>query len=324
MDEISYWLELGIDGFRFDMAEMVPVEFWSYMNSAIKMKYPKAFLLAEVYNPALYREYLNVGKLDYLYDKVGLYDTLKPVIQGHLEADHILYRLEEIQDIEHSMLHFLENHDEQRIASPEFAGNAAKGKPAMVVSATVGTSPTMIYFGQEVGEPAAEKAGFGSPSRTSIFDYIGVPHHQRWVNKRQFDGGQLSDEEKSLHVFYQKLLNFTIKSPAMMGGFQEIHHYNRQYTPGYDPQIFSFLRWSKGQKLLILVNFNSEKDFEFELKVPSFFIQNWGVDNGEYLLTDQLDHKNKASMTIQQKEGRVLLKIGPLGSFIYELSEMIL
>ena len=111
-----------------------------------------------------------------------------------------------------------------------FAGNAEKGKPAMVVSAMIGSSPTMIYFGQEVGEPGAEKAGFGSPTRTSIFDYIGVPHHQRWMNGGKFDGGQLSESEKSLRDFYSRLLNFTKTSSALAGEFADIHTYNRQNT----------------------------------------------------------------------------------------------
>ncbi|HAH35976.1 MAG TPA: alpha-amylase, partial [Algoriphagus sp.] len=69
-------------GFRFDMAEMVPVEFWSYLNSHIKNTKPDAFLMAEVYQPALYRDYLFKGKMDYLYDKVELYDTLKNIMYG--------------------------------------------------------------------------------------------------------------------------------------------------------------------------------------------------------------------------------------------------
>ncbi len=100
-------------------------------------------------------------------------------MQGHGSTDAIVQIQEDLSDIEHHMLHFLENHDEQRIASPGFAGDALKGMPAMVVSATIGTSPTMLYFGQDVGEAGAEEPGFGAPSRTSIYDYIGVPHHQR-------------------------------------------------------------------------------------------------------------------------------------------------
>jgi hypothetical protein len=301
------------------MIEMVPVEFWSYINSTIKSHYPEAFLLAEVYNPSLYREYLHLGKLDYLYDKVGLYDTLKLIMQGHLSADHIIYRLEELKDIEHSMLHFLENHDEQRIASPEFAGSAEMGKPAMVVSATVGTSPTMVYFGQEVGEPAAEKAGFGSPSRTSIFDYIGVPHFQRWVNQKKFDGGQLSESEKSLREFYKTLLNFTLSSTALMGEFQEIQRHNLYFTKGYHPSTFSFLRWSPQQNLLILCNFSPRLSSEFELQIPSGSVQDMGLREGVYQLVDHLNDINKAILEVWNGEGRAYIHLAPLESFIFEV-----
>ena len=124
-DIAIYWLEMGVDGFRYDMAEMVPVEFWSFMNSSIKMKKPDAFLLAEVYNPSLYRDYIKKGKMDYLYDKVQLYDTLKRVMQGKGKTDYIPPILDDLKDIEHHMLHFLENHDEQRLARPGFLKNEA-------------------------------------------------------------------------------------------------------------------------------------------------------------------------------------------------------
>ena len=233
-DIALYWTAKGVDGFRYDMAEMVPVEFWSYMNSAVKMKNPNAFLLAEVYNPNEYRNYLHLGKMDYLYDKVQLYDTLKNIVQGRGLPQHLTGIQEDLKDIEHNMLHFLDNHDEQRLASPEFAGDAKKGKPLMVVSATISSSPTMIYFGQEVGEPGALDAGFGKHSRTSIFDYVGVPHHQRWMNGGKFDGGQLKPEEKELRDFYKRLLNFTIKSDALMGEFLSLQEENLGANLGYD------------------------------------------------------------------------------------------
>jgi len=294
-----YWLDFGVDGFRYDMAEMVPVEFWSYMNSSIKMKNPDAFLLAEVYQPKLFREYIHKGKMDYLYDKVDLYDTLKHVMQGYGSTDHIAPIQDAAKDIEHHMLHFLENHDEQRIASPEFAGDAFKGMPAMVVSATLSTSPTMIYFGQEVGEPGAQKAGFGEPSRTSIFDYVGVPHHQRWMNNGAFDGGQLSDEEKELRDFYKRLLNFTINSNALMGKYADIHEYNRQNSEGYHDKIYSFTRWSKDEKLIIVSNFSNDSA-EFDLIVPSVLLNKMGIGQGNVDIEDQLYHNFKVTVNIEE------------------------
>lgn len=318
-DIALYWIAMGVDGFRFDMAEMVPVEFWSYMNSSIKEKRPDAFLMAEVYNPSLYRDYLKLGKMDYLYDKVELYDTLKHIIKGWSMTDYISGIQHNLADIEHHMLHFLENHDEQRIASPDFAGNAFKAMPAMVVSATISTSPTMIYFGQEVGEPAAEHAGFGSPTRTSIFDYIGVPHFQRWVNNKKFDGGQLSDEEKSLRDFYKRLLNFTIGSTALMGSFEEIHSFNRKHTEWYNHHVYSYTRWSENEKLVIIANFHPTDTFGFELQIPQSILLKWKLKDGTYNLKDKLYNNYSTKLYVENGLGKVRVDIKPLESFILAL-----
>ena len=318
-DIALYWLDLGVDGFRFDMAEMVPVEFWSYMNSAIKMKNSEAFLLAEVYQPSLYRDYIHKGKMDYLYDKVELYDSLKHIMQGHGWTDHIPVVQNGLKDIEHHMLHFLENHDEQRIASPDFVGNAQKGKPAMVVSATISTGPTMIYFGQEVGEPGAEDAGFGKPTRTSIFDYIGVPHHQRWMNDKKFDGGQLRPEEKELRDFYKRLLNFTINSSALMGEYQDIHYYNKENTQYYNHRVLSYVRWSKDEKLIVLANFDAEENYNFELKIPPEVIENWALKEGTYALSEEIYRQKKKILTVENGVGKIALEIAPLESFIFRI-----
>jgi len=314
-----YWTVKGVDGFRYDMAEMVPYEFWSYMNSAIKMKNPNAFLLAEVYNPNEYRNYIRLGKMDYLYDKVETYDKLKDVIRGKSLPDGLSDIQKGMSDIEHHMLHFLDNHDEQRLASPEFAGSPERGKPLMVVSTTISTAPTMVYFGQEVGEAGNENAGFGTRSRTSIFDYIGVPNHQKWMNEGKFDGGQLSDAEKNLRDFYKRLLNFSINSSALMGSFQEIQSVNRQNNAGYDELIYSYVRWSENQKLIVVANFSSEKVSEFDLKIPSDIILKWNLKDGEYQLEDQLYKTNSAQLKVNNGEGIVKVKIASSESFIFEL-----
>ena len=315
-DIALFWLEKGVDGFRFDMAEMVPVEFWSYMNSIIKTKYPNTLLLAEVYNPSLYRDYIHKGKMDYLYDKVALYDTIKHIMQGHGLTDNLPKIQEDLADIEHHMLHFLENHDEQRIATSDFAGSAIKGKPAMVVSALISTSPTLIYFGQEVGEPGNEDAGFGKPTRTSIFDYVGVPHHQRWMNNKKFDGGQLSESEKELRNFYKRLLNFTLQSNALMGKYKEIHSFNRSNTENYDHRVFSFVRWSKEEKLIIISNFDADKNYEFDLKLPNSLIIAWDLKNGKHKFTDQLYGKITTNLKVEKDMSAMRIKIAPLESLI--------
>jgi len=318
-DIALYWTAKGVDGFRYDMAEMVPVEFWSYMNSAIKVKNPDAFLMAEVYNPNEYRNYIRLGKMDYLYDKVETYDHLKAVIQEKTWPDGLTDIQHRMTDIEHHMLKFLDNHDEQRLASPEFAGTPEKGKPLMVVSATISTAPTMIYFGQEVGEAGNENAGFGTHSRTSIFDYIGVPNHQRWMNGGKFDGGQLSQGEKELRDFYKRLLNFSINSSALMGNFQEIQTANRNITPGYDIAIYSYTRWSDTQKLIVVTNFYSLASSNFELRIPADIIQKWNLKDGTYTITDQLYHKKTTQLKVENGEGKAQISIGPSESFIFQL-----
>lgn len=317
-DIALYWIEKGVDGFRYDMAEMVPYEFWSYMNSSIKMKNPKAFLLAEVYNPKEYRNYIKLGKMDYLYDKVETYDHLKAVIKGNALPDALSDIQNNMSDIEHHMLHFLDNHDEQRLASPEFAGSPEKGKPLMVVSATLSSSPTMVYFGQEVGEPGNEDAGFGKRSRTSIFDYIGVPHHQRWMNEGKFDGGQLSNSEKALRDFYSRLLNFTLNSSAMLGKFQEIQSVNRKETQNYDQGLYSFVRYSEEEKLIVIANFSWVTSSRIDLIVPEDVILAWKLTDGSYTVKDQL-YGSSTVLNVVNGKGTIHLNIKPSESFIFKL-----
>ena len=318
-DIALYWTAKGVDGFRYDMAEMVPVEFWSYMNSHIKMKNPDAFLLAEVYNPSLYRDYIKRGKMDYLYDKVQLYDTIKHVMQGHGSTDNIPPILRDLDDIEHHMLHFLENHDEQRIASPDFAGNANKGKPAMVVSATSSTAPTMIYFGQELGEPGAEDLGFGDPTRTSIFDYGSVPSMVRWVNNKKFDGEKSTINEKALRDFYKRLLNFTINSSALAGNYQDIHAYNHQNTEWYNDKVLSFVRWSADEKLIIISNFNDQNTYGFELQLPEDLVKTLDLKDGDYEVKDQLYNTYTSTLKVNNTKAQVRIDIKPLESFILKI-----
>jgi len=317
-DIALYWTTKGVDGFRYDMAEMVPYEFWSYMNSAIKMKNPSAFLLAEVYNPNEYRNYIFLGKMDYLYDKVETYDHLKAVIHGKTTPDGLTDIQNRMRDIEHHMLHFLDNHDEQRLASPEFAGSGEKGKPLMVISTTLSSSPTMVYFGQEVGEAGNEDAGFGRRSRTSIFDYVGVPNHQRWMNNGKFDGGQLSKSEKELRDFYKRLLNFTIKSEALMGKFQEIQSVNRQDSSTYGQNVYSFVRWSANEKLIIVSNLSPKTNEMFDLKIPADVIKEWKIKDGTYLLTEQL-YGVAHTLKVSNGVGTVKISLKGSESFILKL-----
>ncbi len=323
----QYWLDFGVDGFRYDMAEMVPVEFWSYLNSHVKQKNPNALLLAEVYQPHLYRDYIHLGKMDYLYDKVGFYDSLKLLMQGKGPASAVLASHEQVRDVAPHMLHFLENHDEQRIASPEFAGSAEKGKPAMVVSTLISSSPTLLYFGQESGETGALASGFGQPSRTTIFDYAGVPAHQAWLNGGKFDGGGFTKEQKALHQFYQRLMQIAGSSPAVLGELHALHALNLT-SKGYSEQQLSFARSSAKQKLVVVSNF-SDQAVKFQLQLPAELTQQWGLPTVGLQAGSQVQFKDLLSgelvglntPTAEHTNAWLDVELPALGSAVFELTK---
>lgn len=294
-DIVIYWTELGVDGFRYDMAEMVPVEFWSYLNSSIKHHNPEAILIAEVYNPTLYRDYLKLGKMDYLYDKVDFYDTLKAIMQGKAATEELLPITQKFADIDSHLLHFLENHDEQRIASPDFTGDAKMGMPAMAVSALIGKAPTMLYFAQALGEAGEGDAGFGDPTRTTIFDYWGLPKLKRWNNNGQFNTEKLTDEERELRDFYVSLLSLSANNPAFNGGYIDLHRLNIAAESNYGQKQFAFARWQNKNKVIIVTNFSKIATGPLELEIPANLKAIWSLDQICYQMTNLLASKGQST-----------------------------
>lgn len=254
-DILLFWAAKNVDGFRCDMAEMVPVEFWQWVIGEVKRLFPQVIFIAEVYNPAQYRSYIYTGGFDYLYDKVGLYDTLRSVTCYGTSAHQITQAWQQVFDIQGNMLNFLENHDEQRIASDFFAGQADKGRPAMLVAACMNTNPVMIYFGQEVGERGMEAEGFsGRDGRTTIFDYWSVDSINRLYNK-QLDKSRLSDDEQNLLQFYRTLLTLCHTERALSNG----RFFDLMYANGHLQRQYAFVRADGHEVLLCLANFSDEQ-----------------------------------------------------------------
>jgi len=269
LDILLFWASKKVDGFRCDMAEMVPVEFWNYALSRVKEKYPKIIFIAEIYKPAEYRNYLANGKFDYLYDKVGMYETLRNVTSRNYPARNITYAWQQLNGIEDHMLNFMENHDEHRIASGFFAGDGSYAQPAMIVAATLTKAPVMIYFGQELGELGMDNEGYsGLDGKTTIFDYWGVKSVQAWANNGKFDGENLTAEQKELRQFYQKLLNITLQEKAITEGVMYDLEYANFNNPHFDThEQFAYIRKFKDEMLLFVLNFD-DKELYTEVRIP--------------------------------------------------------
>lgn len=303
---LNYWADKNIDGFRCDMVEMVPVEFWQWVIPEVRKNHPDLIFIGEAYNPTVYKDYLLTGHFDYLYDKVGLYDGLKKLIRNQEDADvKAISKVwqEESKDFGNRMLRFLENHDEERIASSGFAGNAQYALPAMVISATLSGGPVMVYFGQEVGEPAKWQEGFGGDdNRTTIFDYWGVPEHQKWMNNGAFDGALLTEEQRLLRGYYKKLMEVCGQDDVIING--EILE-----IPLHEQRAYAFVRYTASRRLLVVANFGRAQALQKSVVIPDALRDIKEIQNPTDLLTGTI---------VEYHDQELMLNVPPMTAQIIE------
>ena len=279
-DILLFWAQKGVDGFRCDMAEMVPAAFWHWATDKVKYIYHDKIFIGEVYDPSQYRNYIAAG-FDYLYDKVGMYDCIRDVICGHRRAADITAQWQKTDDIRDHMLYFLENHDEQRIASDFFAGNAQKGIPGLIVSALLMNNPLMIYAGQEFGERGMDAEGFsGRDGRTTIFDYWTVDTLRRGY----YDRRRLKKEERQLCDTYQKIMRMANDENA----FREGVSFDLMYVnPQLADRQFAFLRKAGTEVMLVVANFD-DKAADVDVNIPSHAFDYLQLPERSFSATDLL------------------------------------
>lgn len=261
---LLFWASKGVDAFRCDMAEMVPVEFWQWAIARVKGLYPDLLFIAEVYNPALYREYVHHGGFDYLYDKVGLYDTLRAVTRHETSAQRLTGCWQQVDDIRAHMLRFLENHDEQRVASDFFASDPRRGRAPLLVIAMMDASPMMIYFGQELGEKGMDAEGYsGRDGRTTIYDYWTLDTIRRWRNGGKYDCGLLTGDEQRLRAFYKRVLTLRETMPALRSG----RFYDLMYANPHLHRQYAFVRSLGHEVVVVIANFD-DQEAQVTLSLP--------------------------------------------------------
>ena len=313
VDIIGFWAGKGIDGFRCDMAEMVPTEFWSWAIAKVKSAHPGILFIGEVYNPSLYRSFVACG-FDYLYDKVGMYDCLCGVMRGHCRASEITRQWQSVDDIKDNMLYFLENHDELRIASDFLAGDARRGVPAAIVSILMNKNPLMLYAGQEFGERGMDKEGFsGLDGRTTIFDYWTVQSlYHGYVNRRK-----LTDGEKALEKKYSMLLNLANKEKAISDGlFFDLMYANQDGNLFNQSSLYAFLRKCSNEVLLVVANF-SQEEAECSVRLPHHAFEYLNLPENTVTASDLLSEGNAISFELKS-DCLVHMSVPGCGGRIYK------
>ena len=308
-DILLFWAAKGVDGFRCDMAEMVPAAFWAWATDKVKYRYPEIKFIGEVYNPAQYRNYIGAG-FDWLYDKVGMYDCVRDVICGHRRASDITAQWQSTDDIGANMLYFLENHDEQRVGSDFFAGDGNKGVSGMLVSALMRSNPVMVYAGQEFGERGMDAEGFsGCDGRTTIFDYWTVPTLCRgYFNRRK-----MTKAEKELEQIYSKILNTALSETAVTDGmFYDLMYVNQEIGD----RIYAFVRKSGNELLVVAANF-SDSVADCGIRIPRHAFDFLGIAEGIYE-ADELLSGGKGVLTMKADEA-VAVTVPAYGGVVWKV-----
>ena len=294
LDILLFWAGKGVDAFRCDMAEMVPADFWAWATTRVREQYPDIRFIGEVYNPNEYRHYIASG-FDYLYDKVGMYDAMRDVVCHRRDTDAITWAWQQTDDIRDHMLYFLENHDEQRVASDFFAGSGEKAVPALVVNALMQQNPFMLYFGQEWGERGMDAEGFsGRDGRTTIFDY--------WSLQPRFN---------ELTQIYNKVLNIARSEKAVSEGLMfDVMYANQQYR-----QQYAFLRKADKETLFVVSNF-ADVPATIDITIPSHAFDYLNLLEKANKAVDLLSDTQVSLVLIRDQQ--VSIALPPRGAVVYK------
>ena len=270
---LRFWVGKGVDGFRCDMVELVPAEFFDWAFRALRAKNPGLLFIAEVYGKENYRKYADAG-FDLLYDKSGFYDALRGIVCDGRPAASLTQEWQFLDTLQPRMLNFLENHDEQRLASDFFARNGKRSLAALAVSLLFNTASFLVYFGQEFGERGMEAEGFsGTDGRTSIFDYCCVPSMARFL------AGRLTIEESVLYKEYCRLLKIASADAIFSKGGTFDLMYVNPASGHFDPsRQFAWMRGYAGSAMAVVANF-ADHPVDVDVFIPKEAFDYFGMSS---------------------------------------------
>ena len=314
-DIVNFWAGQGVDGFRCDMVELVPPAFFKWLISRIKKDRPDLLFVAEVYQKTLYSKYIREIGFDLLYDKSGIYDTLRAIVEKNAKdsgvpvedwqsAKRITWNWQSLGDLQPYMLNFLENHDEQRFASDFFGCDARNSYAALYTALYLNNAPFMLYAGEEVGECGMDNEGFsGRDGRTSIFDWWAPSSLTRLYKYIHGEKEALTPEEESMLDTYRKALKFAAEDNAVSKGTVYDLCYCNYASDGFNPdRHFAFLRDFEDETLLIVCNF-SKNDADMKISIPEHAF-NW-MKMPE---SEEFNHTTPVSVHVSATNG-VIIKL---------------
>ena len=228
-DMLKYWIrEFDLDGFRCDVAEDVPTDFWEKARVELDRIKPDIFMLAEGHKPDLE---VKAFELDYSWP---LHSALTNVLQGRSGASDLRDAWqEEFKEWPRRALHlrFSDNHDERRAI-------ARLGEPgALAASAMMFTldGVPLIYNGMEVGDTTES----GAPA---LFEKLPI----FW---------SIAERRPEFPRFYKQIISLRNASAALRRGSLEWLHNSDE------ARIVTYARLTDDEKILVAINFSNRPFF---------------------------------------------------------------